>query len=51
MTAIQEMGVTYMKLEKIDANSTVQSPEVAMARLLIAPSISPISMAFVVPMA
>ena len=29
----------------------MQSPDTAMARLLMAPSISPISMAFVVPMA
>jgi len=41
----------YIILAKIDADMTVISPATATERLLIAPSISPISRAFVVPIA
>ena len=41
----------YIKLENNEAKATVKIPETAIARLLIAPSTSPISRAFAVPIA
>lgn len=41
----------YRKPANTEAPNTVKSPATAMDRLLMAPSISPISMAFAVPMA
>ena len=43
--------ICYKKFAKTDAPMTVKSPATAMARLLIAPSIFPSSIAFDVPMA
>lgn len=41
----------YIKLENTDANTTVKIPETAIARPLMAPSTSPISIALAVPIA
>ena len=41
----------YIRLAKTEDVTTVSKPATAIARLLIAPSISPISIAFAVPMA
>ena len=44
----KQIAIEYAKTE---ANSTVKIPETAIARPLIAPSTSPISIAFAVPIA
>ena len=41
----------YIRLAKTEDVTTVSNPATAIARLLIAPSISPSSIAFAVPMA
>ena len=51
MVIIIKNASFYMKLANTDAITTVHNPAMAIARLLMAPSISPISMALVVPMA